>query len=100
MTRLRTGTVRSAAARVALALIAFVSLVLTAPAQEAPAPQPSVPPAVTEASAAAPVAPDKVTSGIDLNDIQDIYFKTNSHIVDLSFWYRGSSKTPNPTKRG
>ena len=98
MTRLRTGTVRSAAARVALALIAFVSLVLTAPAQEAPAPQPSVPPAVTEAPAAAPVAPDKVTIGIYVNDIQDIDFKTNSYIVDLYVWFRWTSKTLDPMK--
>lgn len=98
MPGMQTGMMRGVLARAALALLAVASLLCAAHAEDAAAPQAPVPAAVSEAAAAAPVAPDKVTVGIYVNDIQDIDFKTNSYIVDIYVWFRWTNKTLDPMK--
>lgn len=64
-----------------------------APAPEAPATQPA------EAEKhAAPAAPETVTIGLYINDIQDLDFKTNSYIADLYMWFRWTGKDIDPMK--
>ncbi len=86
------------AARAALAAVALVSLLWAVHAQEATAPQITIPAPVTEAATAAPSTPGKVTVGLYVNDIQDVDFKTNSYIVDLYVWFRWRDKTLDPMK--
>jgi hypothetical protein len=96
----------------AVLALALLALTLPAAAQEAaPPPQPAapaasapakpvaeVPAAVTEAIAAAPAAPDAVTVGAFINDIQELDFRNHSYAVDLYVWFRWTNSELDPSK--
>ena len=63
-------------------------------AQDAPAPK-----AVEAAAeAAATPEPGKVTTGVYINDIQELDFRTNSYAVDLYVWFRWTKADAAPSK--
>lgn len=67
--------------------------------ETAPAERIEIPGAVEAAAeAAATPAPDEVTLGAYINDIQELDFKTNSYAVDLYVWFRWRNEKLNPSK--
>lgn len=74
----------------------------TAPEAPAATPEPrkDAPPKAVEAAAAAAETPGpgQVTTGVYINDIQELDFRTNSYAVDLYVWFRWSSADATPSK--
>ena len=51
-----------------------------------------------QAQAAATPAPGEVTTGVYINDIQELDFRTNSYAVDLYVWFRWNKADAAPNK--
>lgn len=59
----------------------------------------SKPVAVEKAEPAAlPAEPRKVVTGIYINDIHELDYRTNSYVADLYVWYRWTDKRSDPIK--
>ncbi len=76
---------------------------LSSVAQETSKPQSQAAPSATEAIEAAAVAaeppgPGEVTTGVYINDIQELDFRTNSYAVDLYVWFRWNKSDASPNK--
>ena len=79
-----------------------VALFLCAPivvfAQDAAPDVPSIKAVEAQAAAGETPAPGEVTTGVYVNDIQELDFRTNSYAVDLYVWFRWNKADATPNK--
>lgn len=85
-------------AAAALALVAAIELPMAAAAETVEPSATGGALAAQAAEAAPEPAPTEVVTGLYVNDIQDIDFKTNSFSADFYVWFRWKGGDANPSK--